>query len=262
MAIQAGALAGLMNLGSVAPDYAGMGLNYLGTGVLTGNWGGTSKERKNQIHDIRTLRRREYQDMVHSLTKAGLNPILAVGATPGHATAQNIASTGQLAPFQAGSSAGVGSAMAAHRQAGIGEGKAPSEIRRNIASTGLLQDQAVNMQLQRPAMLQQFERNQADIARLLQETKTGAALEAKYAQDAITSGYSAKKLQADTNALETFGPPGSSLPGMMRAFLDKMYDDPKTTGSAKSLWERHQEFRRERAEKTEPGPLWSPWWEK
>jgi len=32
----------------------------------------------------RKLRRREYQDMVHSMKAAGLNPILATGATPGH----------------------------------------------------------------------------------------------------------------------------------------------------------------------------------
>lgn len=35
----------------------------------------------------RELRRNEYQDMMHSMKEAGLNPMLAMGQSPGHATA-------------------------------------------------------------------------------------------------------------------------------------------------------------------------------
>lgn len=46
--------------------------------------------QQDYAEQVRHLRRREYQDMVYSMTKAGLNPMLATGATPGHATPMSV----------------------------------------------------------------------------------------------------------------------------------------------------------------------------
>lgn len=197
------------NLLPPLPDYAGMGMQYLGTGMLTGNWGGTSKERKNQIHDIRTLRRREYQDMVHSLQKAGLNPVLAVGATPGHASAQPVAGLGNFNMPTSGGSAGAGSAMAANRAAGVAESKAPSEVRKNMQA-------ATAIQLGIPNILQQWEINQATIDQIRQNTRTGAALELLHGQDAINKGASARELDERVRQYQQFGMPGQSWEGIVR----------------------------------------------
>lgn len=238
MAMNAALAGGLTGLANLVPDYAGMGLNYLGTGLLTGNWGGTSKERKNQIHDIRTLRRREYQDMVHSLTQAGLNPILALGASPGHASARQVAALGAYnQPNITGQ--GVGSAIAANRAAGVAEGKLPSDIRKNLSSSALMQDQAQNLQLGRAGLIQQYEMNQIEMNRLMQDTKTGAALQAKYAQDAITSGYSAKKLAEETSQIERFGLPGQTWQGMLRSGLadDRVGTSAKDNDRISQAWQ-------------------------
>lgn len=107
------------NLIPQLPDFAGAGMNY---GVFRA-------QSKNYASQVRHLRRREYQDMMFSMKAAGLNPILASGATPGHAAGMMDAGN------QASSSAGIGSAAAAHRQAGAAESnaevtrlKAPNEI--------------------------------------------------------------------------------------------------------------------------------------
>lgn len=204
--------AGMLNMIPQLPDFFGKGVDY-GIGSLGGM--PDSKARKNQIHDIRTLRRREYQDLVHSLKEAGLNPLLAVGASPGHASAQ------MLPPNlgASGSSGGVGSAVAANRSAGVAEGRLSSENAKNMASAGLMQEQAQNTLFGRAGLLQQYELNQAELDLKRQSNRTTFLLGEKYMQDAITSGASAKKLEADTHAIETFGPSGSTWPGMLRAFL-------------------------------------------
>lgn len=56
------------------PDFASAGMNF-----AIGNM-----NRQRYASQVRHLRRREYQDMVFSMKKAGLNPMLASGATPGH----------------------------------------------------------------------------------------------------------------------------------------------------------------------------------
>lgn len=94
------------------PDFAGAGMN----------WAISQWSRRNYASQVRHLRRREYQDMMFSMKRAGLNPMLASGATPGHSAAimQNV--TGS-AP-----NAGIGSAMAAHRVAGAKEKGTAAEV--------------------------------------------------------------------------------------------------------------------------------------
>lgn len=221
------AWASFANLIPNLPDFFGKGVDY-----AIGSLGGMpdSKARKNQIHDIRTLRRREYQDMVHSLTQAGLNPILAVGASPGHASAQ------MLPPDlgSTGSSGGVGSAYAAHRTAGVAEKRVGSEIGKNEAAAGLANVQGTATQLGIPNILQQWDLNSATIDRIKQDSKTGLALQHVYEQDAIHKGASADKLRKDIEMLDKFGPPGQTLEGMLRAYFP---GPDKTTSTAKSWWD-------------------------
>lgn len=234
------AWASFANLIPKLPDFFGLGVDY-----AVGSLGGMpdSKARKNQIHDIRTLRRRQYQDMVHSLTEAGLNPILATGASPGHASATmlppNLGTGG-------GGSAGVGSALAANKQADTAAGKAPSEIAKNAAGTGLLQDQAINTQLGRAGLIQNWDRVAADIDATRQTTRTNAALAEKYKQDAITGGANAKEIEAKIHALETYGPSGTSWAGMLRALLGAPQDqsNAKDVGNAINPKNFRDEFNR------------------
>jgi len=84
------------NLIPQLPDFAGAGMNF-----AIGNM-----NRSRYASQVRHLRRREYQDMMYSMKAAGLNPMLASGATPGHSAAFS-PSQGQL-----GGSAGIGDALA------------------------------------------------------------------------------------------------------------------------------------------------------
>jgi len=230
----AGMLGGLIGgLAQIAPDYAGMGLNYLGTGLLTGNWGGTSKERKNVITDTRKLRKTAYQDAVYSLTEAGLNPILAAGATPGYNSAHAVAQQ-QMPTVSPG---GAGTAMAANRQAGVSEGKAPSEIGRNKAGAGLAGAQTQSTLLNIPNILQQWDINAATIDNIRAQAKSNTALAGVYQQDAINKGASAREINQRIDQIEKFGLPGQSWEGLIRQFLTN--PDRKNSGehSAKSFRE-------------------------
>lgn len=68
----------------------------IGGGILsdlTGgaiSWGLANKSANRYKSSVRHLRRREYQDMMFSMKKAGLNPMLASGATPGHSASQMV----------------------------------------------------------------------------------------------------------------------------------------------------------------------------
>lgn len=209
----AGGLSGFFGTGgaggALLDRIGGSAWDSLWGGITTGNWGGTSKERKNQIHDIRTLRRREYQDMVHSLTQAGLNPVLAVGASPGHATAQQVQT--QLASHGGLGTAGISSAKAQNRQAGVAEGKAPSEIGLNEGKTGLLGAQEQNAFAQLANIILQPDLTQANIDNIRQGTRTALALEELNKQKAIAAGASARELDKRVEQYDKFGLPGTSM---------------------------------------------------
>lgn len=51
------------------------------------DWAIYKMKRDDYASQVRHLRRREYQDMMFSMKAAGLNPILASGAQPGHSAA-------------------------------------------------------------------------------------------------------------------------------------------------------------------------------
>lgn len=86
------------------------------------NYGMYRMQRDDYASQVRHLRRREYQDMMFSMKAAGLNPILAAGAAPGHSAAymgHGVADGGGV-DLAGAISAGM-KAEAAQRQAGAAE---------------------------------------------------------------------------------------------------------------------------------------------
>lgn len=176
---------GLLNMIPQLPSFTNAGMNF-----AIGNM-----NRQRYASQVRHLRRREYQDMVFSMKQAGLNPMLATGATPGH-------SAGMMVQQGPGSgSAGIGSAIAANRQAKtgerevrIGEVKAPYEVG--------------NMMMNRFSMAQGIEQTAAQTAKLkadtklsLEESGTAAMRRLLLENQARTEGVSAKKLNAEIDLI-------------------------------------------------------------
>jgi len=100
----------------------GLGTSLFGKAVDFGFGAASNAMYEKQV---RELRRTAYQDMMHSMKAAGLNPVLAAGASPGGASAAQIA-TGMT--DAAGAIANVSTAKAAQEQAQTTEETRPEQI--------------------------------------------------------------------------------------------------------------------------------------
>lgn len=196
--------AGWLSLIPTLPDFAGAGMNWAVGGMAANRY----KE------SVRHLRRREYQDMVYSMKKAGINPILASGATPGHSAGFMSAMGGG-----GGGSAGVGTAMAANRQAGVSEAKAPSEINLTTARQQSAQEERLNTIFGRANILQQYDETRARIENIHQQTYN-SALEARLIEKKTgLTDAETNKLKSQQGMLEETGGYGTSFEGLIRQFL-------------------------------------------
>lgn len=120
---------------------------------------------------VRHLRRREYQDMIFSMREAGLNPMLASGATPGHSAGAALA-PGAASGDMVG--AGVQSAKA------VMEGQRnPSAIEKNTMGAAKDRHAAWLMSVQQALANEQIGLTKASTAK--------AAAEAKKALEESTS---------------------------------------------------------------------------
>lgn len=188
---------------------AGSGLDKGGelvNGLLMGgfNYALGQKSRSQYAAQVRHLRRREYQDMMFSMRKAGLNPILAGGATPGHAAGMMNQAT---APLSGGG--GTASAMAAHRQAGVGERgvriaelKAPNEIAteymRRFGIASEIEQRGSNIDLTKATTA----KTKAETELALQESGRAAIKRLLMERQALKEGASARQLNALSDQIE------------------------------------------------------------
>jgi len=158
-------------------------------------WGLNNKTAKTYATSVRHLRRREYQDMVFSMKQAGLNPILATGATPGHS--------------QPWAAAAPDMNLAAGIDAGTRLGKQKSEIKSNESTAAINTAKAAteavqkdNALYQRANILQQYDQVKADIGKTNQETLESATRQSLYEAQAIKDGASAKEIDTRRKQLE------------------------------------------------------------
>jgi hypothetical protein len=187
--------AGLLNLIPSLPDFAGAGMN----------WAIGSMARNRYASQVRHLRRREYQDMMFSMKKAGLNPMLASGATPGHSAAYS----GGYSGIGSSSSAGLGTAVAANRQAGaaergvaVKETLAPSEVglramqKYNIASE--IQQRSLTNDLTQA----QTEKTRREAQLALEQSGLALTQKLLNQRNAEKAGYSSQQLRLLNDQIE------------------------------------------------------------
>lgn len=112
----------------------GAALGALSKGI---DFGFGAASAKMQYDMTRKLRRREYQDMMHSMKSAGLNPMLAMGATPGHSAAPSV-DTGGATDLQGN----VASAQESSRRSNLNKAE-KSLLESQTAQTDALRDKAI-----------------------------------------------------------------------------------------------------------------------
>lgn len=166
---------------------SGGGLTAFGSAISGPiNYGFGQLSASRQKSAVRHLRRREYQDMMYSMKAAGLNPMLASGATPGH-SAVSAGATG---------SSDIGSGMAKGAEAGTSAKKAPSEIDVNTAKKGMIDEEKLNEIYGRANILQEYDMTKADIAATNQGILESGSRQSLMHQQSIQAGASAKELRA------------------------------------------------------------------
>lgn len=148
------------------------------------DWAIYNKQRGQYASQVRHLRRREYQDMVHSMKEAGLNPVLAVGATPGHSAAYMGRGLTQSPGVDvAGAYSKTTTAKAAEKQA-------DTSAKTGETTQGLQRTQREYTDLLRY-------RTAAETKSINQSTQTNKALEQKYLIEAVASAAEAKGREYD-----------------------------------------------------------------
>lgn len=177
---------------------AGMGA---GSGLM--NWALANKAADQQKSAIRHLRRREYKDMVFSLKQAGLNPILATGATPGHSAAAMVQP--QSISMANDATRAASSALEADRQGTVIK-KMGAEASAAEAS-GFKTDWERNReQAIFPYQLDQIKylnfNTAANTDKLIQETDESIARTQAHWAEVAKTGVSAKEIAALTRAHE------------------------------------------------------------
>lgn len=204
-------------------------------------WAIANKQRQQYISSVRHLRRREYQDMMFSMKEAGLNPILASGATPGHSAAFTAAVNQQSPGVDvAGAVSKVLSAKAQSKQADVAEsvGLSGNELR-SAQREGIGQSIALGRA--------QTAKTLAETELALQESGTAAIRRILMQRQAEHYGASARAMNADIPNISSglkYGIQGqigrglrnffgdSTAPPQSAAQLLEVMRDPKTTGAA------------------------------
>lgn len=179
-------------LGGLAGGLSSLGLGMLGSAF---DWGLGNKSADRQKSAIRHLRRREYQDMVFSMKEAGLNPMLATGATPGH-SAPMMAQAGNA---NAALGAGMGTGLAAVEQ--------PSKIDVNTASAG---ERRASESLHRKTMesidvgnqrqIAEMHRIRGELAAIAQQIReSGSRIDVNRAQAGLHSAKTGEAAAVESN---------------------------------------------------------------
>lgn len=173
---------------AIASGAGNAGIGFAGPAF---QWALGNKSANRYASKVRHLRRREYQDMVFSMKQAGLNPMLATGATPGHSAAQMV---GVSAPDIAGGAAKLSQATSTAKDVKRKADTAPYE--RN-----LLKDQSDLLQTQNVNAVLTGENISANTAKVAEETVESRTRQDLNKQTAIREGASAKEIEAREAAI-------------------------------------------------------------